>query len=561
MRLAKAYQAGMSSILQHLGIAIRHPPAQQGRSGLGWHSGGIEQILPTGRHPVKRPEAQPRLHPPASRLGLGQGAFLGQTGVDAVSQRMLPDCRQVCLGQRDRIDFARTDPPPKLCRAHSQPSIRHVGPFPVSARTVTPHTCMDNPEAPINTVRMEHESDILIIGGGLNGPALALALADQGFCVKIIDALPANARASDDFDGRSYALALASQRLLAALGLWDHLCDNSQPILEVKVTDGRAGEGPAPFMLHMHHGEIEEGPLGYMLEDRFLYRALADAIAAHPAITLISGRTVTDQETDATGATITLDCGEQHCARLLAGCDGRRSGTAQRAGIRRQGHDYGQTALVCAIEHETPHNGIAHQFFMPSGPLAILPLPGRRTSIVWSTTTEEATRINALPDAGYLEVLKPRFGSFLGTIRLAGKRFTYPLDLTLAERYVVPRVALVGDAAHGVHPIAGQGLNLGLRDVAALAEVLTEARRRGEDFASLSVLERYQRWRRFDSTVLALGMDTVNMLFSNDNSLLRLGRDLGLGLVNALPALKRRFIREAAGLAGDLPRLMQGRPI
>ena len=408
---------------------------------------------------------------------------------------------------------------------------------------------------------MENESDILIIGGGLNGPALALALADQGFSVKIIDALPADARASDDFDGRSYALALASRRLLQGIGIWDRVAADSQPILEVKVTDGRAGEGPAPFMLHMHHGEIEEGPLGYMLEDRFLYRALMEAVEASPAITLLSGERVADQDTSGPRATVTLAGGETHSARLLVGCDGRQSGTARRAGIRRHGHDYGQTALVCAIEHEKPHHGIAHQFFMPPGPLAILPLPGNRVSIVWSETHENAKRINALPEDEYLEVLKPRFGSFLGNFRLAGKRFTYPLNLTLAERYVAPRVALVGDAAHGVHPIAGQGLNLGLRDVAALAEVLTEARRRGEDIAAPDVLARYQQWRRFDSTALALGMDAVNRLFSNDNPLLRLGRDLGLGVVNALPGLKRRFIREAAGLTGDLPRLMRGRPI
>ncbi len=408
---------------------------------------------------------------------------------------------------------------------------------------------------------MENESDILIIGGGLNGPALALALADQGFSVKIIDALPADARASDDFDGRSYALALASRHLLQGIGIWDRVAADSQPILEVKVTDGRAGEGPAPFMLHMHHGEIEEGPLGYMLEDRFLYRALMEAVEASPAITLLSGKRVADQDTSGPRATVTLAGGESHSARLLVGCDGRQSGTARRAGIRRHGHDYGQTALVCAIEHEKPHHGIAHQFFMPPGPLAILPLPGNRVSIVWSETHENAKRINALPEDEYLEVLKPRFGSFLGNFRLAGKRFTYPLNLTLAERYVAPRVALVGDAAHGVHPVAGQGLNLGLRDVAALAEVLTEARRRGEDIGAPDVLARYQQWRRFDSTALALGMDAVNRLFSNDNPLLRLGRDLGLGVVNALPGLKRRFIREAAGLTGDLPRLMRGRPI
>jgi 2-octaprenyl-6-methoxyphenol hydroxylase len=195
---------------------------------------------------------------------------------------------------------------------------------------------------------------------------------------------------------------------------------------------------------------------------------------------------------------------------------------------------------------------------MPSGPLAILPLTGNRSSIVWSEKTETAAAIAALDDAAFLEVLQPRFGDFLGAITLAGARFRYPLNLTLAERYVVPRLALVGDAAHGVHPIAGQGLNLGFRDVGALAEVLVEAHRRGEDIGAVDVLERYQSWRRFDSTALALGMDGVNRLFSNDNPLLRGARDLGMGIVGSLPGLRRAFIRQAAGIAGKPPKLLRG---
>ena len=215
-----------------------------------------------------------------------------------------------------------------------------------------------------------------------------------------------------------------------------------------------------------------------------------------------------------------------------------------------------------AIAHEKPHRGIAHQFFMPSGPLAILPLPGGyRSSIVWSETDANASAITALPDAQYLAALRPRFGDFLGAISLAGARFSYPLNLTLANSFIAERLALVGDAAHGVHPIAGQGLNLGLRDVAALAQVLVIAARRGEDLGAADVLARYQRWRRFDSTSLALGMDAVNHLFSNDNPILRVGRDLGLAAVNALPALRRGLIRQAAGLTGDLPRLLAGQAL
>jgi len=242
---------------------------------------------------------------------------------------------------------------------------------------------------------------------------------------------------------------------------------------------------------------------------------------------------------------------------VLVGCDGRRSGVADRAGIKRMGWTYDQTAVVCAVAHDLPHQGIAHQFFMPGGPLAILPLTDNRSSIVWSEQATKAEAMMALDDDDFLEALKPAFGSFLGDIALAGRRFSYPLGLSLARSFVAPRVALVGDAAHGVHPIAGQGLNAGLRDVAALADVLTEAKARGEDIGGAQVLERYQQWRRFDTATLAVATDTFNRLFSNDNPLLRAVRDVGMGLVNAAPSLRRGFIREAAGLTGDLPKLMQ----
>lgn len=420
---------------------------------------------------------------------------------------------------------------------------------------------MDNPESHAISSGMKFDSDILIIGGGLNGPALALALADGGLSVTIIDALPANTRGDAGFDGRGYALALASHRLLAAIGVWGDVAAQSQPINEVKITDGRAGEGPSPWMLHFNSDELDEGPMGYMVEDRYLYRAFQAGLKKHPLITQINSETVIEQDIGVAHVTVQTASGKSLTGRILIGSDGRKSGTALRASIKRHGHDYNQTALVCAIEHALPHHGIAHQFFMPPGPLAILPLPGNRSSIVWSEETQEAARINALSDADYLAYLRPRFGSFLGEIKLAGARFTYPLNLTLADHFIAPRLALIGDAAHGVHPIAGQGLNLGLRDVGALAEVLIEAKRRGEDIGSVDVLERYQAWRQFDTTTLALATDGFNRLFSNDNSLLRLGRDIGLGIVNAIPTLRQRFIREAAGLTGDVPKLLQGRQI
>jgi 2-octaprenyl-6-methoxyphenol hydroxylase len=418
---------------------------------------------------------------------------------------------------------------------------------------------MDNPaRLPISD---SMESDIVITGGGLAGTSLALALAQGGHSVTLIDAIKGSVRKNAAFDGRSYAIALASQRFLNAIGLWDKLADNAQPMLEIKVTDGRAGEGPSPFFLHFDHAEIEEGPMGYMVEDRHLRRALIEAVAATDRITHIDGDLVVSQTVDRGRVTVDLSSGTSVTGQLLVGADGRRSGTAKRAGIKRTEWGYDQTALVCAIAHEKPHNGIAHQFFMPPGPLAILPLQGNRSSIVWSETTKDAERIHGLSDADYLDHLRPRFGSFLGEISLAGKRYTYPLNLSLAQSLIAERVALVADAAHGVHPIAGQGLNAGLRDIAALAETITDARRRGEDFGSQTVLETYQRWRRFDTATLAIATDGFNRLFSNDNPLLRVARDIGMGTIQSIPALRRGFIREAAGLTGDLPRLMQGQPL
>jgi 2-octaprenyl-6-methoxyphenol hydroxylase len=417
---------------------------------------------------------------------------------------------------------------------------------------------MDNRIPAALGAAMAGERDIIIVGGGLNGCALAVALAADGFAVTLVDALPRETRADPGFDGRAYALALSSTRLLRAIGIWDCLAARAQPILQIKVTDGRAGEGPSPWMLAFDHAEIEEGPMGFMVEDRHLRRAFLETLADQPRLTHRAPETVVAQKAGPGGATVTLASGEVIAGALIVGCDGRQSGTAARAGIRRTEWDYRQTAVVCAVSHERPHAGVAHQFFMPGGPLAILPLTDDRSAIVWSERRERAEALLAMPDAAFLAALKPAFGSFLGDIALAGERWGYPLGLSLAQTMVADRVALVGDSAHGVHPVAGQGLNAGLRDVAALAEVLADARRRGEDPGSATVLHRYADWRRFDTATLALSTDAFNRLFSNDNPVLRLARDMGLGAVNRLPFLRRGFIREAAGLTGDLPRLMRG---
>ncbi len=400
------------------------------------------------------------------------------------------------------------------------------------------------------------DADALIVGGGLTGPLTALALARAGLTSIVLDARPRAAFDDAAFDGRAYAMALGSVRVLQGLGLWDALADVAQPITGIRASDGRAGEGASPLHLAFDAAEIGEPFMGQMIEDRHLRPALLAACDASDRIDMRFGVAVTDQSVE--GTSVRVAAGSDLTGRVLLGCDGRDSGVAQRAGIRRVGRDYGQTALVCALSHDLPHHGIAHQFFMPPGPLAILPLRGNRSSIVWTETPEVAAELNALSDDDYLDVLRPRFGSFLGQIALTGARYTYPLNLTLADAFTAPRIALVGDAAHGIHPIAGQGLNLGVKDVAALAHVLDHARARGEDPGAPDVLARYQRWRRFDTGMMGFATDAVNRLFSNDNPALRLARDVGMGAISAWPGARRRFIREAAGLTGDLPDLMRG---
>jgi len=408
---------------------------------------------------------------------------------------------------------------------------------------------------------MKQDADIIIVGGGLNGSAAALALAQIGMDVIMIDAMPKEILTAPQFDGRGYALALTSKNMLNVLGVWVDVAANSCPMLDIKVSDGRAGEGAAPWFVHFDHTEIEEGPMGYMLEDRFLRQALLRAIGNNAAIQHLDQTTVVDQKIDAGGVLVVLADGKTLTAKLLIGCDGRKSQVAVRAGIKRSGWDYNQTSLVCAIAHELPHKNTAHQFFMPSGPLAILPLNDNVSSIVWTETTARAAEISAMNDVDYMACLRPCFGDFLGEISLKGGRYSYPLNLTLADRFVDHRLALVGDAAHGVHPLAGQGLNLGLRDIAALTEVLALAMRRGEDIGTINVLKRFQQWRRFDTSSSVASTDSINKLFSNDNPLLRSIRDAGLGFVNSAPNLRRGLIRQAAGLTGELPKMLQGKVV
>lgn len=410
---------------------------------------------------------------------------------------------------------------------------------------------------------MAERNDILIVGGGLIGPVLALALAGPGFRVSVLDRIAAERRAEPEFDGRAYAIALGSARLLQTLGVWSAVEDRAEPIRDIQVAEGvpAAGSGGAP-LLHFDPRELDEGRVGWIVEDRWLRGALLEAMEAAAGVTQVAPVTIAGIDYASTGATVALADGRELAAPLVIACDGRRSPVAEAAGIRRLRWSYGQTGLVNAIAHELPHAGVAHQSFFPGGPFAVLPLPDdageHRSSLVWSERDPEAERLQALDDGAFTAEVAARIGGRLGEIRLAGKRWAYPLDLTLAERYVAPRLALAGDAAHGIHPIAGQGLNIGLRDVAALAEVLVEAARIGEDIGSPLVLERYQTWRRFDATTLALGMDALNRLFLNRDPALRIARDAGLAVVNSMGWLRRAFMREAAGVTGDVPRLLKG---
>ena len=405
---------------------------------------------------------------------------------------------------------------------------------------------------------MSTTTDLIVIGGGLIGPSLALSLAQAGFRVTVLDRVAVARRDAPDFDGRAYAIALGSARLMQALGVWGSVEDHAEAIRDIHVAEGVPSGVP---LLHFDPRELDEGRVGWIVEDRWLRGALLAALDAADDITQLAPVEVAGIDYHSASATVRLADGRALSAPLVIACDGRRSGVAEAAGIRRLRWGYDQTGLVNAIEHELPHQGLAHQSFFPGGPFAVLPLPGDRSSLVWSEQTAEAERLQALNDAAFTAEIAARIGPRLGRIELAGRRWTYPLDLTLAARYFAPRLALAGDAAHGIHPIAGQGLNIGLRDVAALTEVLVEAARIGEDIGAANVLERYQRWRRFDATALALGMDALNRLFSNRNPALRLARDTGLTAVNRLGGLRRAFMREAAGVEGDVPRLLRGQAL
>ena len=402
---------------------------------------------------------------------------------------------------------------------------------------------------------MADKADVVIAGAGFAGLALAIALRQGlGADFNVVAADPALGRPARE-DARASAIAAGARRLLETIDAWRAVAAGAQPILDMVVTDSRPGDAVKPVFLTFA-GEVEPGePFAHMVENEPLIAALA-AKAREVGVTL---RASAIETFAVEGERVSMRCGDGALtAGLLIAADGARSRLRELAGIPTFGWSYDQSAIVCTVAHERDHGGRAEEHFLPAGPFAILPLSGRRSSIVWTEGAREAARIVALPDDLFHEELEQRFGLHLGDIAVEGPRRVHPLGLTVARAFVAERLALVGDAAHVIHPIAGQGLNLGLRDVAALAETIVDAARLGLDVGAAHVLERYQRWRRFDTMAMGIATDGLNRLFSNRSDALRLVRDVGLGLVDRLPGLKRLFIREAAGLVGDVPKLLRG---
>ncbi len=402
--------------------------------------------------------------------------------------------------------------------------------------------------------------DIAIAGGSFAGLSLALALtsADASMRVAVVDRTPPDDAVKGESDGRATALSAASRQLFEALGVWAAVEMSVQPILEIDITDSGLKSIVRPRLLHFD-SELKPGePAAFMAENHVLRAALIARARQQPGIDFRAPEMVSGYETGDSGVSVRLGSGDELMAGLLVAADGRRSVLRKQAGIKTTGWGYSQVGIVTTIAHEKPHNGLAIQHFLPSGPFAILPLTGNRSSIVWTERETFGRDVVARGDEAFLAEVKPRFGVRFGAISLAGPRAAFPLDLHIARRFVADRLALIGDAAHGVHPLAGQGLNIGLRDVAALAEVVVDARRVGLEAGAPQTLQRYERWRRFDSAFSGFAMDGLNRLFSNDNAPLRALRSLGLGLVDRTPPLKRFFVHEAAGATGEVPALLRG---
>ncbi len=407
--------------------------------------------------------------------------------------------------------------------------------------------------------------DIIIAGAGLAGAAFALAAAQGGLKVAVVDPQPFETQLAPNFDGRSTAIAYSTFRMLDALGLGESLRPHACRMDHILVTDGQrpsaSSRPPSPAFIRFDADEIGDRnggePLGYMLENRRIRQALAEALPK-AGVEMIIPASVKKVDVQPGHARVTLNDGRTLEAPLVVGAEGRGSTVRREAGIQTLGWTYKQSGVVCTVKQGKDHGNVAHEYFLPDGPFAILPLTEQRVSLVWTESTRRAEALKVCSDEAFHAHLFRRFGEFLDSLEVVGPRFVYPLSLQLAENLIAPRIAIMGDAAHGVHPVAGQGLNMGLKDAAALAEVLTEALRLGEDIGSELVLERYARWRRFDTAVLSAGFDAFVRLFSNDIPPVRFARDTGMAIVNRIGPLRRAFMHEAGGATGDLPRLLRG---
>ena len=412
--------------------------------------------------------------------------------------------------------------------------------------------------------------DLAVAGAGLNGSLLALAAGEAGLDTVVIDRVPVRSLTDAGFDGRTMAIAYTSQRLFAALDVWPEVADKAEPILDIRISDAGHDGRASPLFLHFDHheaaGETDSGsaaPMGWIVESRFLRAVLLRRLAACPHVELVAPDEVVETRRDPSRAELVLKSGRRLTARLVASAEGRFGAMREDAGIGARVWPYDQIAIVLVARHERPHRGVAQEKFLPGGPFAILPMRDgengdHRSSIVWSERTDLARRLLELDAPRFQAEFQRRFGNYLGNVEPVGPRWWYPLVLVHAERYVDTRLVLVGDAAHGIHPIAGQGYNMGVRDIAALVEVLVDSKRLGLDLGAPDTLERYVQWRRADNFAMVAATDLLNRLFSNDIKPIRLARDIGLAAVHRLPPLRRFFVRHAMGLVGDLPKLIQG---
>jgi 2-octaprenyl-6-methoxyphenol hydroxylase len=409
------------------------------------------------------------------------------------------------------------------------------------------------------------EAEVCVIGAGPVGGTLACRLAAAGIPTAVIDRAPLPPMEHPAFDGRAYAIAAGSRRLLERAGLWDRLSASACPILDIRVSDGRLGRPASRLSLHFDHREagVDTGPFGMMVEARALRVALNAHFRALPSLSVFAPAEAVAERTPQ-GAAVRIAGGKEIRCRLVVAAEGRNSPLREGAGIPVTQIPYGQTGIVSAIAHERPHRNTALEHFLPAGPFAQLPMSASSdaeaggapnlSAIVWTERTETAQRMLALDDAGFAREIRRRLGDHLGWVRPVGRRWNYPLSAMLAHRYTDTRLALVGDAAHGIHPIAGQGLNLGFRDAIALSDLLIEAYAAAADPGAPGVLARYQRRRRPDNLMMLAATDALDRLFSNDSRLLRLARDMGIAAVDRAPPLKRIFMRQAMGL-GVLPGL------